>query len=46
LIDIDPAAGTEKFRYVISRTATAASKVLIKVCRLLSVKKDVWRLQN
>jgi NADH dehydrogenase [ubiquinone] 1 alpha subcomplex assembly factor 7 len=30
LIDIDPAAGTEKFRYVISRTPTPASKVLIK----------------
>jgi hypothetical protein len=34
LIDIDPAAGTEKFRYVISRTSTPASKTLIKVCKL------------
>jgi hypothetical protein len=38
LIDIDPAAGTEQFRYVISRTATPASKVLIKVRKFLSVK--------
>lgn len=38
MIDIDPAAGTEKFRYVISRTSTPACKVLIKVCKFLSVK--------
>ncbi|XP_021924705.1 protein arginine methyltransferase NDUFAF7, mitochondrial isoform X2 [Zootermopsis nevadensis] len=30
LIDIDPAADTVKFRYVISRMSTPASKVLIK----------------
>ncbi|XP_023709440.1 protein arginine methyltransferase NDUFAF7, mitochondrial isoform X2 [Cryptotermes secundus] len=30
LIDIDPAAGSEKFRYVLSRTSTPASKTLIK----------------